>query len=380
MMLAFLPWVSVDEEKSFGDYRILPYVRGVRPAGAETDEQKHIDAVLEPYCINATESVSHAALLTHASRSLVADLGDELAREYWEFSELLAFAALSAREFFEQTYTNREAYRLVIQGFRADSHRVALVSRRRDGTTTNLLSPDRYREIKPHHVGLNRLFVDEPLLNALLRAWEHPIWDALFEGIVSFGLANTDSIQIPAQMEAVHTISAFQRLLDCDSSKSAELLEKFARLTAPSRQGPVGDCPRRSTDPGVTAKLTRSNSIREAWLSDFYALRGNLAHGRLAPSYPSIWNVHEHLLLAAFVFPLLVKSVLAAEGLYVLSAWDRADVDVFEQLASGNHLIGIRGEEAGKDWRGPQLRARILAGLHEETLSRPAGATPAAAK
>jgi hypothetical protein len=78
---------------------------------------------------------------------------------------------------------------------------------------------------------------------------------------------------------------------------------------------------------------TKSGTVRQIWVRDLYRLRGDLAHGKVSPRFPSIWKTDEHLLLAAFVFPLLVKSLLSAAGAYTLTEGDEVSIDAFERLA-----------------------------------------------
>lgn len=359
MMLAFFPWVYVDADHLVGDFVLSPFRRGCSPASAGSSTQQQIDAVLEPYRINADHSTSRATLLYHKNRTLLADLTEEQAHQQFVLAELIAFSALSSRDFFGLTYTNRDSYRLVIQGFRDDSHGVLVTTRRRDGATHNMFSDGVYRELRPHHVVSGKMVLDSELLTALLRTWDTPEWGSIFEAVACFNLANTDSIQATAETEAILTIAAYQRLLKCESGKSAELLERFRASFAPHADLLPDECARRSTDDGVTAKFKRAATVRSGWLDDFYTLRGNLAHGMLAAPYPSIWNVHEHLLLSAFLLPRLLKCVLAGQGLYALTEQDYGDLDAFERLACARHFNPAKEEDVGREWSETLSHARV---------------------
>jgi hypothetical protein len=85
----------------------------------------------------------------------------------------------------------------------------------------------------------------------------------------------------------------------------------------------------------VRRTLEAKKSIREAWLADAYRLRGKYGHGDVtAFGYRVTWQVHEHLLLAAFVFPLVVKAVLVQEGFYEFTKDDDMANAIFETLAT----------------------------------------------
>lgn len=369
--LAFFPWVHINAETALGTFRLVPYVRGREPAGEGTTLQADVDAVLEPYCFNATKPVSRAALLAHAGQDFTAELGDEQVREYFLFSELLAFSAIAARDYFGLQYTNRDSYRLVIQPYEPAQHRVAVLSRRRDGNRKNMFGVGTYREIVPHHACMDRIHIDEPLLAALLRAWGASNWDPILEAIVSFNLANTDSPLLLTETEAVLTVGAIQRLLGCDSGNGDRLVEAFSEVFLPSEPMRPETCPRSSADAQVTDRFRRAQSVREGWLNDFYVLRGKLAHGVLTPDYPSVWTITEHLLLSAYVFPLLVKLVLASGTSYALLPSDRTDIDAFESLACARHFRSEQEEDAGKDWSRIRAAGKMTRWVREAPVETP---------
>jgi hypothetical protein len=51
--------------------------------------------------------------------------------------------------------------------------------------------------------------------------------------------------------------------------------------------------------------------------------------------------LRDHLLLASFAFPLLLKVALAEESLYSLSEDDLFQIDLFEPLACEEHLVPV---------------------------------------
>jgi hypothetical protein len=155
---------------------------------------------------------------------------------------------------------------------------------------------------------------DEQLLEALLTAHAAnpslPWWDQVFEAIRSFNLANTDSDSVPLHMELISLVSAFQRLLDTGSDEH-RLSSEFKRLIAPGQEiAKVDSTCTRLADPvnqTRVAGINRLTTVREIWLRDLCSLRGNMAHGKIGESYTSIWSMRNHLLLASYAFPLLLK-------------------------------------------------------------------------
>lgn len=322
-----------------GEFSLLPYRRAKRPARDDAHLQAQIDAVLAPYISATGRPVQDAVIVRLANCEITADLTEDDAVPLFVFAELLAFSGLSDREFFGSRYCNRDSFRIVIQGFRPESHTVVIVSRRRDGATHNIMSAGTYQVPIPPHA--SRYRVDErqlPLLKALLEARENRSWGQYHEAISSFNLANTDTPDITQTTEAILMIGALQRLLECRSGSANQLAERFYTAFQPTETVSPSNCQRESAEPQITAAFRRRTAVREAWIHDFYALRGQFAHGTLEPRYPSIWTVHEHLLLGALAFPLLVKLLLSRDGLYQLSDEDRMYVDAFEPLACAHHF------------------------------------------
>ena len=194
-------------------------------------------------------------------------------------------------------------------------------------------------EARPRHVGTSFALprdLDVPLLTAIEAAAsaQGPSWARIADSIRLFVGANTDNSDVDMHTELVDTVSAFSRLFGVWDEK-ATVAGFVAALPAPPREEddePLG--PKANADV-VRRVLENGKSIREAWLVDAYRLRGKYGHGDVsAPGYPAAWNVHEHLLLAAVVFPLVVKAVLAKEGFYEFTTDDHTIDATFDTLAT----------------------------------------------
>lgn len=337
-MLAFFPWLANREAMSAGEFQLVPYKRSAEPEGAGTPLQAALDLVTSPYCLTPSRPVHRAVVITRNDRAISADINDDEITDYFVFSDLLAFAGLASRQYFGQEYCNRDCFRLIIQGFRPHSTSVAITSRRRDGSLTSVHTSGTLIVPKPPHVPYGEPKFDKELLAALLEARDLPAWEAIYEAIVCFNLANSDSLDTSPETEAILMIAAFQRLLSCRGGEVKELNEKLHEVFTTQTVRAPGLCGCKSSDPGVTERFQRASRVSEGWIRDFYALRGNLAHGKSADRYPSVWSVREHLLLSAFLFPLIARGVIAGHGMYVFSASDRADMELFEKLACERHF------------------------------------------
>ena len=218
--------------------------------------------------------------------------------------------------------------------------------------------------------------VDIPLLNALVQAQgelDQKIWNAYFEAIVNYGVANRDSPDLTLQIEAVLMTGAFERLFDLRRGKEDDLAHSFAAALQPAEEVATETCSRFST-PDAQSFLSKHPSVRNAWIRDFFRLRGNLAHGLIAPGYRSRWTLQEHLLLGSYIFPLLVKCKLSRDGLYILTDLDHDDIDVFERLACvelfpqvSNSPTGAEAESREFPWN--EVRRKFLFGRMSTRIS-----------
>lgn len=343
-MLVFFPWLRLKKPVIAGGFTLVPYERGRIPAGPGSVLQNTLDAVTAPYLSQPEQPIQYATLVQVDQEAFTYDLDEDQRGAIFVLSELLAVCGLSCRKYFQiggLGYWNRDNFRLVVQAFADPQAGVAMTTRRRDGSTTGYWSKEYYRVQRPEHVFLNSIVhIDERLLEALLRARDAATWDRFWEPIVSFNLANTDNMDMAGEVEAVLLSGAFERLLECNRGKEDDLAECFTPALVPTDDlaPSVGG---RLSSPDITNRFKKSTTIRDIWIRDFFRLRGNLAHGKVASRYRAVWSLRDHLLLASFAFPLLLKSVLAKEHLYTLSEADQFQIDMFELLACEEHFVPV---------------------------------------
>ncbi len=357
-MLAFFPWLETQKLK-IEDYALIPYERGKQPGGIL---QSQIDTVLLPY-MNGTNPVVKATLLQLEGKELTQDLSEDERIEMFEFAELLAFAGLASRQYFNSLfgYTNRDASTLIIQGFSEASGGAAVTTRRRDGSSMNYLTGGVYLVPRPLHVPSNPTELDLPFLKALLDARELPQWNLFEEGIFFFNRANTDNEQVTEQWEVIAISGAFERIFDCRAGKENDLATRFMAIFSPERWLTRDSCPR------ISEERIRGRRIAEIWIRDFFQLRGNLGHGKKKSEQPQIWSNLEHLLLSSYLFPLLVKRLIADEKLYAWTEDDQIDIDVFEKLTCSNLFEEIEDDNSVQTWPWLKIRseAKFAHGINE---------------
>jgi hypothetical protein len=158
------------------------------------------------------------------------------------------------------------------------------------------------------------------------------LWQRLYEAVNASNLANTDSESVPPAMELVLLHGAFERALDADSNYNdfvlqlGGVLQPKQRVTCRTR-GAIQPKPKRN-----------ETFVLEAWARDFCVSRGSVAHGRHYAAAKPTWSLRNHLLLATYLLPLVLKRVLAKSGMTRMTEFDVAQINMFERLACFDHF------------------------------------------
>jgi len=353
-MVAFFPWLKIKRDFDLGDIELKIFKVSGQQEVTENGRQIIYDKVIKHYLDSSNNLIEKCTIVLKKNKNILEDI-DENERDFlFSFAEILAFSGLSKREFFGFGfgYCNRDNFSFVIQSFTKDSDGVTIVTRRRDGSTKNFISGDAYKVTMPFNITSNEVEIDINLAKALLQLPKKSpdIWPRFSDAIFFFNRANTDSDQITEHQEIVMTISAFERLLDCRGGSEKELVKKFLKVFT------TEDC----LDFSQSKRLKNSGfkvndkTLKEIWLRDFFRIRGEYAHGKRSSKRPIIWLPYEHLLLGAYVFPLLLKILLSKYGFYKLIEDDIDDINLFEQLAGAD--IFKKPKDSGS-WEWDRIRS-----------------------
>jgi hypothetical protein len=317
--IAFFPWIYVDEPRTIGSLKLLPYNRGELPGNLAHISQEDIERVLGAYADRPAHPISRATILEFGDWQAGDDTTPEIVSSLFRVKNLVAFSALSHRTLFERHtgYCNYDTYTLVVQRFHpGEAGTFAFDTRRRDGRTSQLWSSNEFAFHRPNHVtGNNRIALDQPLLFSLLSLPDSH--KAMYESLVEFNAANTDSPDVPSHVEIVMCKSAFEWLLEIDENSNnfiKALSKRLDGIKASPCEGPIKN-KWKNRWPDATHPLL-------AWAKEFCAVRGSSAHGTSRKSGNYVWQIHQHLAFVAILFPLLFKKVLADDGLLVMDNYD----------------------------------------------------------
>ncbi len=345
-MVAFAPWVTVTQRMQVGDFEIVPFDDAVSKGEISTKLISAIGAIFKAHGYERQVDWERRVLLRLASRGLLDDLSPDEMRDYFVFRTRLAFATLADRQFFGLRYCNADNLQLVVQAFTPDSAGgAAIQTRRRDGSALNIVAVGRLHIERPAHVSISCELprdLDSSLLLALepLASSDAPVWTRVSEAIELYVRANTDSPDVSPHSELTDLVGAFGRLADAwdqDGMVKAfvDLAPEPAAATGPFAPPPLPRGPKWQ-DARTQGLIQKHGSLRAAWLADAYVLRSQYSHGRVRSPYDSRWSTDEHLLLGAFIFPLVVKALLAREHRYVLTPEDRLRDRAFDTLLTQN--------------------------------------------
>jgi hypothetical protein len=184
---------------------------------------------------------------------------------------------------------------------------------------------------------IDEVRVDRALLDALV-AIDGDVRERLMLVLPYVRLANSDSTTMLTLSEALLMASAFDVLLDADG-KAYNLSKAFGELMQPFGSVRVSDL--LNVRSGLHLER-REDELKwfahRAWIRELYQLRNKATHAATTVTREWAWTVYEHLLMAAYVFPLVVKLLCEEQGKYVLT-----DNDVVALMAIDRLLLA-------RDW------------------------------
>lgn len=352
--ISFFPWMTITEPLSVGDFQLVPCSSVLADPSIPQQTCGAISEILQTFGHKRKVDRDSIPFLRHRSAEFLSEIDDVRIGRYFSFRLNVAFAILSARRYFDHRYANSDDTKLVVQRFAEDRlGATSLVSRRRDGTATSIVAHDSLLVRRPDHVSgwceIPR-DLDLDLLVALERlgSGSSRLGPLVCDAVRLFVGANTDSPDVGLHSELVDVVSAFSRLAE-DWTEDQTAREFHRTVPSPTTDVllPQGTSSRSGRVAARTAESAkRKQSVRELWLRDAYRLRGDVSHGQVTnPPYPSLWTLHEHLLLASVALPLYVKRLLHLEGAYSWSERDEEWTEAFDALALTEPFV-----DNGQSW------------------------------
>ena len=336
-LLAFMPWLALQESVAIGNVSFIPFSVSDGDAGdIFADFKDDVIRILSGFHNMQGNSITQCTLI-YIDNSNPCDPEINI-RMLLDAAHLLAFAGITQNEYCVNlgSYINSSCFETVFQKFVMGDEFMALNIRRRDGSHYSM--GHKHGEVKfsmPHPCSNVRF--DKFDLN-LLKSLSHVLQDntsltkRVLQSIWLFDEACSDSHTIALEREVFLFASAFEQLLD--SEKSYQLTQHIGELLEDYGSVVVEDSNRYRN-----VILTRDYEDAEKkwhltrkWIQELYQLRGYYTHGFDNSERTWGWNILEHTLIAAFVFPLAVKLLLAQESKYTLNETDKVHCGAIDKL------------------------------------------------
>jgi hypothetical protein len=301
--LLFFPWITLDEPLEIGRFRLIPIDLSLDwPTDIQCAANPiSILKILDQYRKSSRLPITNAVLAQVDGVPIGHEFDESTRSALFRLSTHLAVSGLSERHFGAgglDNYCASGHFQLLIQSFPEPYvGGVSVTYRRKHGQTNLFWGRDDIQFTIPVHLihPIKASKVDKALLAALHEAQDTQ-QNQLRASITQFLLSNSDSPDVPEDVELVAAYSAIERLVD--NHDLAKVKNKVSKLLDVIY----------TSNAAKQALLTFSDADTSTncftnWIDQLYKVRGRLAHGNDAEGYLSKWNTFEHGLLAAYVYP-----------------------------------------------------------------------------
>jgi len=353
----FMPWVTLPRSVCVGRFRFHPL--RVSEIGAVIDREvtTAIESALNCYVRRNGQPIESCTIVLRSRGNRTWDIP----RKHWDLAvdaaKKLALACLAEQRFFEGHFSphlNATMFRIIGQGVSAGSDQIAPFFARRGGGLRigGLRFKDVVFQRPPQIEGTSCDVINERLLKAIGKAerLKSAAARAINASVETFLLANTESPELDADSCIALSAIAFERLIEPPTNSAQSLAAAFAEYWTPFTSLTVGNSKR--IKPDNKYKLEQAFwPIHRKWMKELYEARSATVHRGPRSEFSKNWSTWQHLVLAAFAYPLAVKLRLAEEGLYSPSDRELASFEACDLLLDGSW---------GKGWRKPPEWSTIL--------------------
>jgi len=332
--LVFLPWLRLKKPIEIYELIFCPVGKDIGFSKLPDCVANQASLISSSYTDRAGHAIPDFTLVLRKDSEKPHDLSSEQLSIAREAASVLFFCSLSLNDYYcsNGDYCNSSMFSVVGQRFSlSDPSGVAITLRRRDGETlSGGLRHGQVRFVCPSHYAINhQVSIDEPLLAALLtaRAQGSKTFDRLISVLGLIELANTDNDNMSQASEIILMGSAFETFLDVKDKKKPKALEvgKLFKETFQSFDTRTAqDAINSGRSVFIDSKGAQPQwSVLQTWCHELYQLRNDCIHSQSTPNRTWGWYELEHLVAAAFAFPLMIKLKLSSEGFYSLTSDDK---------------------------------------------------------
>ncbi|MEX0596092.1 MAG: hypothetical protein WD512_06280, partial [Candidatus Paceibacterota bacterium] len=321
------------------------------------EDREVLTKAVEPFRIVRERSLRSFVLVELQDNDYLRNYSEDEIERFKFFNNLLTMSCLSNRMFFQPMigYINSDTLDYFIRRYSPERNFQTVYGRKRDGHIMSI-NTERSEIIKrPVHVSSTLPYEpDITLLNSIITAkneLRNRYWYKIYNSILNFISGNTDNIKISPTQEIIFLRSSFELLLSERNLQSdfMDVIDEFTELIL------IEEFPELLERPG-NLEIRPEMPISEAWIKEFIALRDYLAHGNSLSRFEARWSLYEHLLLASFIYPVILKWFLQEHEQYTLSNRDIARFKAFEHLLSVQHFVDFTEQENEEDFEYPWNR------------------------
>jgi hypothetical protein len=299
-----------------------------------------VTKVLRCYINRRGKPIESCTVVLRSRHAISWDIPDRLWGAARGAVELLALSCLAEQRFLEGHFSphlNATMFRLFGQGIVKESDGISLlIPRRGSGLRIGGLKFSDVRFQEPMQIqGTECKTINLHLAKALARSKKtnSPAWNPIASSLELFLLGHAETPELDWERCVMLSAMAFERLLEPKQNTAKGTAEAFTALW-PSRVGKTLATARRiSPDHRLDfARDQQSWPVRRKWMKELYEARSSLVHRGDKPDFSQNWTPAQHLVIAAFTYPLAVKLRLAADRLYDLKDEELAACDALDDL------------------------------------------------
>lgn len=338
-----LPWLRLGKDLRLGKYRFLRWPRNVSEIDVKFKES--IESICSMYKYLSGEVEALQTIMIDTSRECFCRLTEKERELHIEALTLLTVALMGENQYFHHgNYVNSSMTEVHFQNFSVGEDLVAFTSRKRDGSSTDM--GYRFDEVTITTPTACRTragggSISDTWLNSFgsVLSKSTQLDRLIIEASNLFNQANTDSPSVLMSTEVVALANAFDRLFPEDNGRY-QLAEKLSSVLDACQAIIVKNSKRLAAKKVEAQKIYTQKQCKDIehwklvrfWMFELYVLRSNYVHGGDINKHKWGWSTNEHLLMGAYIFPLLIKVLLANEGRYKLSEEDKGKIFAIDAL------------------------------------------------
>ena len=354
--VSFLPFVRLVQPVRIAGFEFAPFKDDrEKVTSVLLGAQGPLEIILSGYVDHTGKPIDDCVVVTKPGIGW--DLSPDHMPDIRWATSLLFLSVWSSNQYFTRHgwghYVNSTSFRAIGQSYKGSLPEFVSTSiRMRHGRI--LGGGHRHGEFKftmPMQCRVREVVhVDEPFLTALDAAQSAvaEVIKRLRTALSFVELANTDDELITEHAEAILMASAFEQLVGSDDKY--QLAKQFGDLFGQFGSAVVRDA--RQVRPQIKLAERREWAVAQEdwfvhrkWMEEVYDLRSSAVHTGSYDSREWGWDSSEHLVMAAQVFPLVVKLLLQREGYYPPTEEDQVRSLAVDQILSSPQWFDDEDDE-----------------------------------